>query len=89
MLDHLIPVDRQVDGPAHIDIAGEIISQRHSVLISLPHWDHRQVEASVVHGLTCQQGKSVHGLIRVCRGGVSEIHLTGECRRVGCVLVHK
>ena len=89
MLDHLIPVDRQVDGPAHIDIAGEIISQRHSVLIRLPRRDRRQVEAAVVHGLAGQQGKSVYGLIRVRRGSVGEIHLPGESRRIGRILVHK
>ena len=89
MLDHLIPVDRQVDGPAHIDIAGEIISQRHSVLIRLPRRDRRQVEAAVVHGLAGQQGKSVYGLIRVRRGSVCKIHLPGESRRIGRILVHK
>ena len=89
MLDHLIPVDRQVDGPAHIDIAGEIISQRHSVLIRLPRRDRRQVEAAVVNRLTCKQGKSIHGLVGICRGSVCKIHLPGESRRIGRILVHK
>ena len=89
MLDHLVTVNPQVDRPAHINITRKVVSERHTVLVCLPRRDRRQVEAAVINRLTCKQGKSVNGLVGICRGSLCKIHLPGESRRIGRILVHK
>ena len=89
VLNHLLPVDADVDGPAHIHVAGKVISQRHAVFICGFRGDGRKIKAPVVHRLKGQKLIAVHSLIGVGSRRVGHVRLSGHHRRERRVLLHK
>ena len=88
MIDHFLPVNRQVDRPAHLHIRGKIIADFYAILpYRLRHC--REVKSTVVHRLTVQKTEFWNRLVCIGRRRVRHIHLPGAHRRKCRILFHK
>ena len=87
VLYHFLPVDPDVDGPADGDVAGHIVSHRHTVFVMDGHsW---QIDSPVVHTLHPHKAVTLQRLIRIGGGSVRHIHLSGHGCRERRVLLHE
>ena len=88
VVNHLLPVDPDVDRPAHPHVGGKVVAHRAPVGVR-PGGNGGQVKSPVVHRAVGGQGIAVHRLVGIRGGGIGHIHLPGLRSQERRVLLHK